>query len=151
MQSNAQTVEEYLVELPTDRQEVVRAVRQVVLDHLPAGYEEIMQYGMIGYVVPLTLYPQGYLSNPATPVPYAGLASQKNYVSLYLMSIYGDPDAETWFREVYQASGKKLSMGKSCVRFKRVEDVPLDVIGQAIARVPVADYIKRCEAAWDKK
>jgi hypothetical protein len=146
MTSKAATVEEYLAELPEDRRAALSAVRDVILAHLPEGYEEIMQYGMIGYVVPHSLYPAGYHCDPRQPVSIAGLGSQKNYMSLYLMCVYGDEPTAEWFRAAYAASGKKLDMGKACVRFKKLDDLPLDVIGQAIARVPVQAYIARYEA-----
>ncbi len=148
MKSNATTVEEYLKGLPDDRREVIMAVRKVILANLPKGYEECMSYGMIGYVVPHSLYPKGYHCNPKLPLPYANLASQKGYMSLYLMTVYGDPKTEQWFRKAWQAAGKKLDMGKACVRFKRLEDVALEVVGQVIARTSVKDYIARVEASW---
>jgi len=140
--STAQTVDKYLAEMQLDRRETVVVVRKVVLDHLPAGYMETMQHGMIGYVIPLETYPITYNRQPLV---YAALASQKNYVSLYLMNIYGDDEATQWFTEGYKASGKKLDMGKSCVRFRKLEDIPLGLIGEAIARTTVADFIKRYE------
>ena len=103
-----------------------------------------MLYGMIAYVIPLEQYPVTYNRQP---LEYAALASQKNYMSLYLMNIYGDKDTEEWFVERYTASGKKLNMGKSCIRFKKLEDLPLDLVGEAIARTPVADFIKLYEAS----
>jgi Domain of unknown function (DU1801) len=145
MTSDAGTVEEYLERLPEERRAALQAVREVIRLNLPEGYEEQMQYGMIGYVVPHTLYPAGYHCDPRQPLSLAGLGSQKNYMSLYLMTVYGDPAAAQWFREAFAAAGKKLDMGKACVRFKRLDDLPLDVIGQAIARVPVADYLARYE------
>ena len=141
-QSTAKTVEKYLAELSPERSEAISAVRQVILDHLPAGYEEVMQYGMISYVIPLESYPITYNKLPLT---YASLASQKNYMSLYLMNVYGDPEVEQWFTEGYRASGKKLDMGKSCVRFKKLEDLPLQLIGEVIARTTAADFIERYE------
>jgi hypothetical protein len=146
MTSQAKTVEEYLQALPADRRAAITAVRKVILDNLPPGYEECMSYGMIGYVVPHSLYPNGYHCDPKQPLPYANLASQKNHMAIYMMTVYGDPATEQWFREAWQASGKRLDMGKSCVRFKKVEDLPLDVIGQAIARTPVSKYVARVEA-----
>jgi hypothetical protein len=143
MRSQAATVEEYLAEQPADRRAALETVRQVVLSHLPAGYEERMQYGMIGYVVPHSLCPEGYHCNPKEPLTYVSLASQKNYMALYLMCVYGDEATAEWFQEAYRRSGKKLSMGKSCLRFKKLEDLPLDVIGQVIARVPVDRYVAR--------
>ncbi len=146
MQSKAKTVAQYLAELPPDRREALNAVRKVILKNLPDGFEEIMQYGMIGYVVPHKLYPAGYHCDPSQPLCFAGLASQKNHMALYLMTVYGDKKTQEWFTKAYKATGKKLDMGKSCVRFKKLEDLPLDVIGQAVARVPVDRYIKSYEA-----
>jgi hypothetical protein len=147
MTSKAATVEEYLQSLPADRRTAINAVRKVILANLPKGYEERMNYGMIGYVVPHSLYPAGYHCDPKLPLPFAGLASQKNHMALYVMTLYGDAPTERWFSQAWQASGRKLDMGKCCVRFKRLEDVPLEVVAQLIARVPVKDYIARTEAA----
>ena len=146
--SSAQTVEEYLAELAPDRREAINTVRKVILDNLPSGYEEIMQFGMIGYVIPLERYPVTYNKQA---LQYAALASQKHYMSVYLMSVYSDSDSEQWFAEQYRASGKKLDMGKSCVRFKKLADLPLDLIGRAIARTPVDEYIEVYEAARGKR
>src|SRR5438445_6362241 len=116
MQSSARTVEEYLEALPEERRAAISAVREVVLANLPAGYAEVMQYGMIGYVVPHRLYPAGYHCKPSDPLPYAALGSQKNHMAIYLCTVYGNKETESWFRKAYQATGKKLDMGKSCVR-----------------------------------
>src|SRR5438552_11637552 len=145
MTSNAKTVEGYLRGLPEDRRAAISTVREVILANLPKGYAERMQYGMISYVVPHSIYPAGYHCKPTDPLPYAMLGSQKNHMAIYLMCVYGDAKTEQWFRKAYQASGKKLDMGKSCVRFKKIEDLPLDVIGQVVARVPVKNYIARVE------
>ena len=142
--SEAATVDDYLAGLPPDRNEAISAVRAVILKHLPLGYEETMQYGMIGYVIPLERYPVTYNGQP---LEYAALASQKHYMALYLMNVYGNREIERWFTNQYQASGKKLDMGKSCVRFKRLEDLPLGLVGQTIAHTPVADFIARYEAS----
>ena len=142
--SSANTVEDYLAELTEDRRAELETVRRVILDNLPSGYQESMQFGMIGYVIPLERYPKTYNGQPLT---YAALASQKNYMSLYLMNVYGDPDTEQWFTEQYKASNKKLNMGKSCLRFKKLEDLPLELIGQVIARTSVYDFIGRYEAS----
>jgi len=150
MTSKAPTVSEYLQSLPEDRRAALNAVRKVVLDNLPEGYAECMQYGMIGYVVPHSLYPAGYHCNPAQPLTYASLGSQKNHMALYLMSVYGHTETAEWFRKAWQATGKKLDMGKACVRFKRLEDVPLEVVGQVIARTPVKQYIARVEKVMQK-
>lgn len=146
MPAKPATVEEYLATLPEDRRAAVEAVRKVILKNLGKGFEEGMQYGMIGYYVPHSVYPAGYHCDPKQPLPYAGLASQKNSISLYLMGLYGSPEDDAWFREAWGKTGKKLDMGKSCVRFKKLEDVPLDVIGQAIKRIPAKTYIERYEA-----
>jgi hypothetical protein len=145
MQSKAKTVAAYLKELPAERRAALQQVREVFLENLPAGYEEGMQYGMIGYYVPHGVYPAGYHCDPQQPVPFAGMASQKNHMSLYLMCVYGDPEQRQWFEQAWKASGKKLDMGKACVRFKRVEDLPLEVIGEAVRRVPVKKFLKYYE------
>lgn len=147
MQSKAKTVAQYLAELPDDRRAVVEAVRQVILKHLPKGYEEGMQYGMIGYFVPHRLYPAGYHCDPRQPLPFAGLAAQKNHYALYLMCIYIDPEQLEKFQQAWIERGYKLDMGKACVRFKRLDQVPLDVVGAAIRRVPVKKFIAGYEAA----
>jgi hypothetical protein len=153
MQSKATTVEAYLLSLPEDRRAAISAVRQVILANLDASYEEGMQYGAIGYYVPHHVYPKGYHCDPKQALPFAHLASQKNYMSLYLMSVYvgyGDDSSgehANWFREAWAKTGKKLDMGKSCVRFKKLDDLPLDLIGEAIRRVPASRYIEICEAS----
>ena len=129
--SSAATPEEYIASLPDDRREAVARVRDVVNRNLPAGYEEGMAYGMIGWWVPLETFSDTYNGQP---LGLAGLASQKNYISLYLNTVYGDPAEEAWFKQRYADSGKQLNMGKSCVRFRRLEEVPLTVIGETIAR-----------------
>ncbi len=118
-----------------------------MLKNLPKGFEEGMQYGMIGYYVPHSIYPAGYHCNPKEPLPYASLASQKSYMSIYLMCIYAEEKHREWFVDAWQKTGKKLDMGKSCVRFKKLNDVPLKVIGHAIKRVTVKKYIEFYENA----
>lgn len=145
MQSKAKTVAQYLKELPPDRREAIAAVRKVILDNLPKGYEEGMTYGMIGYYVPHSIYPAGYHCDPSQPLPFANLASQKNYMSVYMMTVYGKN--EEWFRAEYKKTGKKLDMGKCCVRFKKLDDLPLDLIGRAIAKVSVKEHIAQYESA----
>jgi hypothetical protein len=145
MQSKAKTVSEYLKELPDDRRAAISAVRKVILDNLPVGIQERMSYGMIGYVVPHSVYPAGYHVNPDQPLPFANLASQKNTMALYLMTIYGP--LGDWFRAEWKKTGKKLDMGKGCIRFRKLDDLPLELIGRTIARVPVEDYIAYCEGA----
>ena len=150
MKSVAATVKEYLQGLPPDRRAAISAVRAVILANLPAGYEERMSYGMIGYVVPHRLYPAGYHCDPKLPLPFANLGSQKNHMALHLMYVYGEPATAKWFREAWTANGKKLDMGAACVRFKKIEDVPLEVVGQLFARVPVKKYIAHMEAMLAK-
>jgi len=145
MKSAAKTVKQYLDSLPADRRAAITAVRRVILKNLPKGYQEAMQYGMIGYSVPLKLYPPGYHCKKDEPLPYAALASQKNHMALYLCTVYGDKKTAGWFRKAVMAAGKKLDMGKSCVRFRKIDDLPLDVIGKAIARTSVKDLIKHYE------
>jgi hypothetical protein len=142
MQSPAKTVREYLNGLPEDARREISRVRKAVLDHLPAGYEEGMQFGMIAYSVPVDRFPNTYNGKP---LMFAALAAQKNYHSLYLMSVYGDPTTQGWFHAAYRESGKRLEMGKSCIRFKRAEDLALDVIGEALSRVPVEVFLARVE------
>ena len=150
MQSKAKTVQEYLGGLPPDRRAAIEAVRKVILKHLPKGFEETMQYGMIGYVVPLRIYPPGYHCGKDIPLPFASLASQKNHMAIYLCNVFGHKETDAWFRREYKASGKKLDMGGSCVRFKQIEDLPLDLIGKVIARTPVKHFIKLYESAIKK-
>jgi len=147
MQSQARTVEEYLESLPEERRTTVEAVRRVILENLPEGYEETMQYGMISYVVPLSRYPNTYNGQP---LAYVALAAQKNYISLYLMGIYGDESHANWFREEHKKRGKKLDMGKSCVRFKRLEDLDLELVGKAVALLPVDRFIELYERSRAK-
>ncbi len=145
--SHAETVEQYLSELSDERRGEVSKVRKIILDHLPDGYEEVMQYGMISYVVPLSRFPDTYNKQP---MAIASLASQKNYISLYLMAVYGDKNLEAWFKEEYKKSGKRLNMGKSCLRFKKVEDIPLDLIGKVIGKVNVDNYIAKVKESKGK-
>ena len=148
MQSRAKTVDAYLAELPSERREALSAVRRVILRNLDKrGFEEGMQYGMIGYYVPHRVYPDGYHCDPKQPLPFAGLASQKNYMSFYGGSLYASPENAAWFREAWAKAGKQLDMGKGCVRFKKLEDLALDVIGEAIRRVPAKEFIRHYEAA----
>ena len=144
MQSDAKTPEEYLTELEPKRREAISAVRDVILDNLPDGYEEVMQYGMISYVVPFSAYPETYNGQP---LMYIALASQKQYMSLYLTSVYADESVSEWFRERYLATGKKLNMGKSCVRFRKLEDVPLDLVAEVAALTPLDRFVEEARAS----
>jgi hypothetical protein len=141
--SDAQSPEQYLAALPDDRREALSALRSVILDNLPAGFEEGMQFGMIGYFIPLERFPDTYNGQP---LGLAAIASQKHHMALYLNNVYGDVATEARFRERYAASGKKLDMGKSCVRFRRIQDLPLDVIGKTIAEVSADRYLQHYQA-----
>ena len=145
MQSKATTVAAYLASLPPDRRAAISAVRAVILKNLDKGYEEGMQYGGIGYYVPHRVFPAGYHCDPKQPLPFVGLASQKNHMAVYLMCIYGHTEHAKWFQQAWAKTGKKLDMGKCCIRFKKLEDLALDVIGEAIKRVPTKKYIKQYE------
>ncbi len=147
MQSKATTVQQYLAELPSDRRAALEKVRSVILKNLDkSGYAEGVQYGMIGYFVPHSVFPAGYHCDPKQPLPFVALASQKNYMSLYMMATYGSEEQREWFTEAWAKTGKKLDMGKSCIRFNKVEDLALEVIGEAIKRVPAKRYIAAYEA-----
>lgn len=140
---DATTVDGYLADLDDDRREVVESVRQVILTNLPDGYEEVVDFGWLAYVIPLSVFPKTYNKHP---LMYAALASQKNYVSLYLLGTYIDPDSERTFVDAFRATGKRLDMGRSCVRFKRAEDLPLDLVGETVAQMTPAEFIQRYEA-----
>lgn len=146
MQQSAATVDEYLAGLPEDRRAALSAVRKVMLDNLPEGLEEGMQYGMIGYFVPHSRYPAGYHCNPKQPLPYAGMASQKHVMTLYFCTIYGESEVRDWFVAAYRATGKKLDMGKGCIRFKKLEDLPLDVVAELLRRTPLDRFLAVYEA-----
>lgn len=144
MRSDAATVEAYLAELPADRRAALETVRQTILTNLPAGYEEAMNWGMIVYQVPLSVYPDTYNRQP---LAYAALASQKNYMAVYLMAIYADETDRQRFEDAYRATGKKLDIGKSCVRFKKLADLPLELIGETIASIGMEEFVARAKAA----
>ncbi len=148
MQSNVSSVEKYLTELPEERQVVLRKVREVVLENLPEGYEETMNRGMISYEIPLERYPDTYNKKP---LMYAALAAQKNHMALYLTGIYTSEKDSKSFESKYRATGKRYDVGKSCVRFRKLEDLPLDLIGKVIAAVPVDELIRRVEKVHKKR
>lgn len=147
MRSEARTVQEYLDELPADRRDVISSVRDTILAHLPDGYIESMNWGMISYEIPLAAYPNTY---NGAPLGYLALAAQKNHNALYMMCVYSNSDNERVLREAYARAGKKLSMGKSCLRFKRLDELELDVISQIIASTPPELFIKQYEAGRQK-
>lgn len=143
----AATVAEYLAALPADRRAALDAVRKVISKNLPKGYEEGIQYGMISWYVPLSLYPAGYGGNPKIPLPFITLASQKSGMVLHCPFLYLDPALSDWFQTEYKKSGRKLDMGKGCVRFKMLDDLPLGVVGRTVTRVSVDKYIARYQAS----
>jgi hypothetical protein len=143
VQSGASTPEEYLAELPPERLEVIKMVRQVILDNLADGFVEGMEFGMLSYHVPLEDFGDTYNGRP---LGIAALANQKDHMAVYLMGIYGDPEERAWFTETWKATGIKLDMGQSCVRFRNRQGVPLGVIGQAIARATPDDLIAAHES-----
>jgi hypothetical protein len=151
MQSKATTVSDYLKSLPEDRRAAIEAVRNAVRQHLDRDIEEGMNYGMIGWFVPHRVFPQGYHCNPKQPLPFAGLASQKGHMSLYLMWTYEDTEEEQWLRGAWTKDGRKLDMGKCCIRFKKIEDVPLDVVAEAIRRMPAKKFVAWYESKLDPR
>ncbi len=152
MQSKAITVDEYIKDLPEDRKEVIEKIRKVILDNLPKGFEETISYGMLGYVVPHSIYPKGYHCNTNLPLPFINLASQKNFIAFYHMGIYAEPVLLDWFvSEFPKHSKSKLDMGKSCIRFKKMDDIPYELIGQLASKMTTEDWINKYESAFVKK
>ena len=143
----ATTVAQYLAALPAERRAAISAVRKVINDNLPNGYEEGIQFGMIGWYVPLSMYPEGYGENKKVPLPLVALASQKSGMVLHFLCFYANPTLSTWFVSEYKKTGKKLDMGKGCVRFKKLDDLALDVVGRTVARVSVEEHIANYRAA----
>lgn len=149
MQSKATTVEAYIAELPEDRKKAITDLRKVIKKNLPKGFKEVMGYGMMGYSVPHSLYPAGYHCNPKDPLPFIGLASQKNFIAVYHMGIYADPKLLKWFTDAHaKASAKKLDMGKSCMRYKKPEDIPYELIGELASKISVDEWIEKYETVF---
>ncbi|MFN8250335.1 MAG: DUF1801 domain-containing protein [Ferruginibacter sp.] len=149
MQSKASTVDAYLAELPEDRQKAINELRKVIKKNLPKGFQECMSYGMIGYVVPHSKYPPGYHCDPKLPLPFLNIASQKNFIAVYHMGVYADEKLLKWFTaEHAKASAKKLDMGKSCMRYKKPEDIPYKLIGELAARITPEKWIALYEANY---
>ena len=140
VQSKAATAQQYIQELPAEKRSVVEKVRRVILDNLPKGYEEMMQYGMLSYAVPLSVYPSGYGRDKKTPLMYLGLAAQKNFYVIHSIALYADSKLLEWFTIEYKKSGKKLDMGKGCIRFKKLEDLPLELIAKLAAKIKPEQY-----------
>lgn len=147
MKIEANSPDDYISKLPEDRQDVISKLRKVVLDNLPKGFSEEMSYGMIGYVVPHSIYPDGYHCDPKLPLPFMSMASQKNFVAFYHMGIYADEKLLDWFVKEYPKHSKyKLDMGKSCIRFKRMNDIPYDLIGELVSKVSVDEWIDQYDS-----
>ena len=148
MQSKATTIEQYLAELTEERKPIIKKLRQVILDNLPEGFEEVMSYGMLGYVVPHSLYPHGYHCDPKLPLPFINLASQKAHVGFYHMGMYSDEKLLKWFTEEYAKTDikVKLNMGKSCIRFKKEAHIPYELLGELVSKVSVQDWITTYES-----
>ena len=151
MQLKANNVEEYITLVPEERRNRFVQLRQTILDNIPTGFNEQINYGMIGYVVPHTLYPDGYHCKPTDPLPFANIASQKNFIGFYHMGIYSNPELLDWFVSEYpKHCNLKLDMGKSCMRFKKPDQIPFDLIGELMTKVSVNDWIKTYEKAFKK-
>lgn len=151
MQSAALTPDQYINELPDDRKETIQRLREVILKNLPKGFEEMMGYGMLGYAVPHSIYPAGYHCDPKQPLPFFGMASQKNSINIYHMGIYVRKDLYDWFVAEYPKYSKsKLDMGKSCIRFKKPEQIPYELIGDLLQKITVEDWIALYEQEFKK-
>jgi hypothetical protein len=151
MQSAALTPDQYISELPEDRKIAMEQLRKIVLDNLPAGFKEVMSYGMLGYCVPHEIYPNGYHCNPKDPLPFFAMASQKNSINIYHMMLYADKELHDWFVAEYPKYSKsKLDMGKSCIRFKKTADIPYDLIGELMSKVTLEQWIERYESTLKK-
>ncbi len=149
MQSKATTVDAYIAELPEDRKKAISELRKVIKKNLPKGFSEGMGYGMMGWSVPHSKYPAGYHCNPKDPLPFMGMASQKNSINLYHMGIYADPKLLKWFTDAHaKVSPKKLDMGKSCVRYKKSEDIPYKLIGELASKITPDEWITTYERLY---
>jgi hypothetical protein len=146
MQSKSETIESYMEHLADDRKLVMQKLHNIILSNLPKGFESQMSYGMVGYVVPHSIYPSGYHCDPKLPLPFMGIASQKNAISFYHMGIYADAVLLEWFRNEYPKHSKtKLDMGKSCIRFKKPENIPFELLAELVGKMSVKDWIKTYE------
>lgn len=151
MKANGTTVEEILANLPEERKEAFIQLHETILANLPEGFETAISYGGLGYVVPHSIYPDGYHCKPAEPLPFAGLASQKNSINFYHMGIYAKPEILEWFVAEYPKHSKqKLDMGKSCIRFKKLDQIPFGLIGELMQKISVQDWIKTYETMYKK-
>lgn len=143
------TVSQYLAALPPERREALQTVRQVILKNLDKDFEEGIQYGAIGYYVPHRVFPEGYYCDPKQPLPFGGIASRKGYIALGFMGLVWHPGGDGWFRKAWKKTGKKLDMGVACIRFKKVEDLPLELIGKAVKDLTVKKFIANYLAATE--
>lgn len=151
MTSNAATPDDYLASLPEERREVIQKIRTTILKNLPKGFSEEMQYGMLGFVVPHSLYPEGYHCDPKIALPFLSLASQKNFIALYHMGIYADEKLLSWFVSEYpKHSRRKLDMGKSCIRFKKVDDIPYALLGELAGKMSPEEWMALYEKTYKK-
>jgi len=151
MTYDAKTPDAYIQSLPEDRKEAVTHLRKVILENLPKGFSETMGYGMLGYVVPDTIYPDGYHCKPETPLPFMNIASQKNNIAVYHREDYAKKELLDWYvNEYLKYSKRKLDMGKSCIRFKKMDDIPYQLIGELSAKMTVKEWIDIYENAWKK-
>ncbi len=151
MQSEAKTVDEYFQSLPDDRKATMTRLRKVILDNIPSGFSEQMSYGMVGYVVPHSIYPPGYHCDPKLPLPFVNIASQKNFIALYHMGIYLNKAILDWFTTEHpKHTSSKPDMGKGCIRFKNPEHIPFELIGQLMKKISVEDWIKTYEEVHKK-
>lgn len=145
------TPDSYIDQLPDDRKEAMKKLRKAINDHLPKGFTETMSYGMIGFVVPHSIYPDGYHCDPKLPLPFISIASQKNFIALYHMGIYADKNLLEWFEKEYPKRVKtKLDMGKSCIRFKKVAEIPYDLIGELAGKMNTKEWIEMYESTFKK-
>lgn len=152
MQVNAANVDNYFTEVPEDHRDVFKKLRETIKDNIPAGFSEEMSYGMIGYVVPHALYPAGYHCNPSLPLPFAGIAARKNFISFYHMGIYADSGLMEWFTNEYiSLTGKKPNLGKSCIRFKKPWNIPYTLLSELVGKITVEEWIKYYEQNYKKK
>ena len=152
MQSKSNNVTDYLKELPEDRKIPMNKLREIIIGNLPNGFVEQMSYGMIGYVVPHSTYPKGYHCNPKSPLPFVNIASQKNFIAFYHMGIYANPDLLDWFVAEYpKHSTQKLDMGKSCIRFKKMNQIPFNLIAELMRKISVNEWIKCYESNFIKQ
>jgi hypothetical protein len=151
MQSNATTVAAYLEEIPEERKEAFFKLRDTILTNIPKGFSEQLSYGSLGYVVPHSIYPKGYHCDPKLPLPFIALASQKNFIALYHMGIYANPELLNWFTSEYpKHSAQKLDMGKSCIRFKKMDQIPFDLIAALVQKMSVQEWIDCYESQIKK-